>query len=159
MGFGSLPCIEHDGFKLAQSQACSKYAADLGINKKNKPSDSQRGLDNMLLGAHADLQAACYKCLFGDDASKAKGKEDLPKAVSPTLAGIERAYVRGGGTFLYGKAGPTLGDLAVLDVVTSPFPGLLALGVDLSPYPKLNACVEACKADPKVKAYMTKRGF
>jgi hypothetical protein len=157
--FGTMPCIEHGGLKISQSRACSQYAADLGINKKNNPSDKQRALDNMLLGAHADLQSACYKALFGDEESKAKGKEALPEAVKPLLAGCERAYERSDGPFLYSKEGPTLGDLAIFDIVSSPFPGLLALGVDLSGFPKINACVDACKANPKVKAYCEKRGF
>merc|ERR1712110_1004906 len=81
--FGSMPCIHHGNLKLAQSSACSQYAADLGINKKNNPSADQRALDTMMLGAHADLQSAMYKCVFGTDESKAAGKEALPKAVAP----------------------------------------------------------------------------
>ena len=157
--FGSMPCIKHGDLLIAQSTACSQYAADCGINTKNTPSAGERALDTMMMGAHADLQAACYKCLFGDDETKAKGKEALPGACAKTLAGCERAYARGSGPFLYGKDGPTLGDLALFDLVSSPFPGLVALGVDMSAYPKLNACVDACKADAKVKAYCEKRGF
>jgi glutathione S-transferase len=145
--FGSMPVIVHGKTCVAQSMACAQYAADLGMNKALAPSAQQRGLDTMILGAHADLQATMYKCLFGDDESKAKGKEALPGGVAPILAGIERQY-RGtaekGCPFLYSSE-PSLGDLAVLDVVTSPFPGLKALGVDLSPYPKILACVEACQ--------------
>jgi len=157
--FGSMPCIEHGAVKIAQSTACAQYAADLGINKKNNPSADQRALDSMIMGAHADLLKPMYSCLFGDDASKAAGLEALPGATKGTLAGIERAYERSGGPLLYSKDGPTLGDLAVLDVVSSPFPGLLALKIDLSPYPKINACVEACKADAVLKLYLEKRGF
>lgn len=141
--FGSMPVIVHGSTCLAQSMACAQYAADIGMNKALAPSAQQRGLDMMILGAHADLQAAMYKCLFGDDESKAKGKEALPGSVAPILAGIERQY-GGQGTFLYSSE-PTLGDLAVLNAVTSPFPGLKALGVDLSAYPKILACVEACQ--------------
>jgi len=157
--FGSIPCIKHGDFLLAQSAACSQYAADCGINSKNNPSADERALDTMMLGAHADLQAACYKCLFGDDASKAAGKEALAGSTGSALAGCERAYARGSGPFLYGKDGPTLGDLALFDLVSSPFPGLPALGVDMSGYPKLNAMVDAVKADANVKAYCAKRGF
>jgi len=74
------------------------------------------------------------------------GKEALPDKVKPLLVGLERMY-QGPGPFLYTSEaeGPMLGDLAVCNVVTSPFPGLAALGVDMSPYPKLQACVAACE--------------
>jgi len=158
--FGSMPCIEHGAVKIAQSTACAQYAADLGINKKNNPSAEDRALDTMMLGAHADLQAAMYKVLFGSDESKEAEKKTLPDKVASQLAGCERVYARSGdGPFLYGKGAPTLGDLAMMDVVTSPFPGLLALGIDLAPYPKLTAAVDACKEDANVKAYCEKRGF
>merc|ERR1712224_79741 len=113
-----MPVIVHGEHMVAQSIATAQYAADLGINKEKPPNAYQRALDMMMLGAHADLQAAMYKCLFGDDESKAKGKEALPGKVAPILAGIERQY-DSTRTFLY-SSGPTLGDLAVLDVITSP---------------------------------------
>merc|ERR1712008_487325 len=71
--FGSMPVIKHGNFLVAQSISISQYAADLGINAVTPPSAEQRGLDTMILGAHADLQVAMYACLFGDDESKAKG--------------------------------------------------------------------------------------
>merc|ERR1712129_207280 len=154
------PCISKGDFKIAQSVSCAQYAADVGINQKNKPSPENRAIDTMMLGAHADIQAAMYKALFGSDESKEAEKKVLPEKVAPHLAGCERAYARSGdGPFLYGQGAPTLGDLAMMDVVTSPFPGLVALGIDLSPYPKLKAAVDACKEDPNVKAYCEKRGF
>jgi glutathione S-transferase len=144
--FGSMPVIKHGNFLLAQSMSISQYAADLGINVVHSPSPFQRGLDTMMMGAHADLQVAMYACLFGDDESKAKGKEQLSGKVTPILEGIERQY-KAEGPFLYDKEslGPSLGDLALLDVVTSPFPGLKALGIDLSPFQKVLRCVEACE--------------
>mmetsp|Transcript_6811 Transcript_6811/g.10967 ORF Transcript_6811/g.10967 Transcript_6811/m.10967 type:complete len:444 (+) Transcript_6811:54-1385(+) len=156
--FGSMPVIVHGKHMVAQSTATAQYAADLGINKLKPPTAQQRALDTMVLGAHADLQAAMYKCLFGTDESKAKGREELEGKVYPLLAGLERMY-KGGGPFLYASEseGPTLGDLAVLNAVSSPFPGLVALQVDLSAYPKLNACVAACKtntARPGLKQYL-----
>jgi len=156
--FGSMPAIQKGDFKVAQSAACSQYAADLGINKKNNPSPDERALDTMVLGAHADIQACMYTVLFGSDESKAEEKKTFPTKVANHLAGCERAYARAGGPFLYGKT-PTLGDLAMFDNFTSPFPGLVACGVDVSPYPKLQACVAACKEDANVKAYCEKRGF
>mmetsp|Transcript_19736 Transcript_19736/g.43920 ORF Transcript_19736/g.43920 Transcript_19736/m.43920 type:complete len:209 (-) Transcript_19736:52-678(-) len=155
--FGQMPIILHGDVKLAQSVALSNYAADIGINTKSNPTAAQRGLDNMMLGAHSDLQAAMYKVLFGSDDSKAAGKEALPAAAAKTLKGIEGAY--GEGPFLYRTDGPSLGDLAVFDAVTSPFPGLKACGIDLEAYPKINKAVAAVADDANVKAYCQKRGF
>lgn len=159
--FGSMPVIKHGDFLVAQSISISQYAADLGINAATPPSAEQRGLDTMMLGAHADLQSAMYACLFGDDESKAKGKEQLAGKVTPILEGIERQYTRQPSPFLYAEEsqGPSLGDLALLDVVTSPFPGLKALGIDLSPFPKVVGCVEACQKSTKgtLAAYLQSR--
>lgn len=157
--FGSMPVIVHGKHMVAQSIALSQYAADLGINKSKPPTPYQRGLDMMACGAHADLQAAMYKCLFGTDESKAKERADLEAKVKPALDGLERFY-KGDSPFLYSAEvdGPTLGDLAVLNFVTSPFPGLTALKVDLDAYPKLNKCVAACQAStarPGLKAYLS----
>merc|ERR1712118_332408 len=112
----------------------------------------------MVLNAHADLQKAMYACLFGDDDSKKKGKEALPGAVAPTLDGLERVLARSTneGPFFFSESGPTLADLAVYNVFESPFPGLKALGIDASKYPKLNDVIAAVQKDPKVGDYMRK---
>jgi len=159
--FGQMPVIAHGDFLVGQSTAVAQYAADLGINQSVPPTDEQRGLDFMMLGAHADLQTAMYGCLFGDDASKAAGKEALSGKVTPVLEGVERQY-KSDGPFLYSPEaiGPTLGDLALFDAVASVFPGLKALGFDLSPFKKVERCVaacQACTARPGLKAYLDKR--
>lgn len=159
--FGSMPVLKHGDFSLAQSMAVAQYAADIGMNAAKPPTVDQRGLDTMMLGAHADLQKAMYSCLFGDDESKAKGKADLSGKVTPILQGIERFYT-GVGPYLYSpaEAGPSLGDLALLDVVTSPFPGLKALEFDLTPFNKVTSCVSACEGCSKgtLKTYLDSRG-
>jgi len=158
--FGQIPVIKKGDLMLAQSAACAQYAADSGINKKNNPSPEERALDMMILKAHDDIMACMYKVLFGSDESKAEEKKTFPDQVAKHLEGCERAYARStsGGPFLYGKS-PTLGDLAMFDNFTSAFPGLGLCQVDVTPYPKLNACVAACKEDALVKAYCEKRGF
>jgi len=143
--FGSMPVVKRGQFLLAQSMATAQYAADLGINKRN-PSPQQRATDYMILGAQGDIASAMYKCLFGDDASKAKGKEELSGKVTPVLQGVERQFKVG--PFLYNtkEEGPSLGDLSVYNFVTSPFPGLKALEFDLAPFAKITACVDAVEA-------------
>jgi len=159
--FGSMPVLKHGDFILAQSMSVAQYAADIGMNAAKPPTVEQRGLDTMMIGAHADLQTAMYACLFGDDESKAKGREELSGKVTPILQGIERFYTAQG-PYLYSpeNEGPTLGDLVLLDVVTSPFPGLKALEVDLTPFSKITRCVEACEQSTKgnLAAYLQTRG-
>jgi len=144
--FGSMPVIKHGDFCAAQSMAVAQYAADLGLNKAQEKTEQQRAQDMMILGAHAEIQALMYKCLFGDDESKAKGMEELSDKVTPILQGIERQY-KSSGPFLYNaeSKGPSLGDLALVNLVTSPFPGLVALKFDVAPFKKITTCVEACK--------------
>lgn len=158
--FGSMPCIKHGDVHLAQSQATAIYAASLGIWKErlgetmDKRSEN-RATELMVLGAHADAQAAMYKCLFGDDESKKKGQEALPNAIGPVLKGLERMLERKtcSGPFFFSERGPTLADLAVYNLIESPFPGFKALKVDLKEYPKVNAVGEAVAKDPKIQAY------
>lgn len=160
--FGSMPCIKHGDVLLSQSEATATYAAKQGIWKDRLgQGDEQapnRAMEMMVLGAHADLQAAMYKCLFGDDASKAKGKEALPSAVAPILQGLERAVERRSANtpFFFSEAGPTLADLATYDAFESPLPGLKALGVDVKPYPKLCTVVAAVAQDAMIKKNFTK---
>jgi glutathione S-transferase len=162
--FGSMPCIKHGDVMLAQSQATAVYAANLGIWKEGRLGDTMeessanKATELMVLGAHADLQAAMYKCLFGDDESKSKGKEALPAAADVILGGLERVLDRktSSGPFFFSEKGPTLADLAVYNFVTSPFPGLQALGIDHKKFAKLAAIVDAVAEDPRIKAYTSK---
>jgi glutathione S-transferase len=159
--FGSMPCIKHGDAMLAQSQATATYAASLGIWKDGRLGDtaervaSNRATEAMVLGAHADVQAAMYKCLFGDDAGKAKGMEALPGAAAGLLAGLERILERKtcSGPFFFSEMGPTLADLAVYDMIESPFPGLKALKFDVTKFSKVSAVASAVAEDPRIKAY------
>lgn len=157
--FGSMPVVKHGNLMLAQSIAVAQYAADLGINSTKPPTVQQRGIDTMMLGAHADVQSAMYGCIFGDEETKAKNLAGLSDKVRPLLEGIERQF--GDGPFLYSpeSEGPTLGDLAIYNFCMSPYPGLVALGEDIARYPKMKACVDACAlstARPGLQAYLTK---
>jgi len=160
--FGSVPCIKHGDHIFAQSRATAIYAAELGIWAQgrlgsNAVEESVNGAtEGMVLGAHADMQAAMYKCLFGDDDIKAEGKKNLPAAAATLLAGLERVLERKkcAGSFFFCEIGPTLADLAVYDMIESPFPGLKALGVDLIPYPKVRAVAEAVQKDSNIATYI-----
>lgn len=154
--FGSVPCLNHNGFQISQSQAVALYSAEIGLTPNLSP--QQRARDVMILGCHADMQTAMYKCLFGSDESKLKGKEALPARAEALLKGLERV-LPAKGTFLHGGSSPSAGDIAVFDFCTSMFPGLVKLGIDISKFDKVRALVEKVRNVPTLKAYLAKRGF
>ena len=148
--FGSMPCIRHGGFLLAQSIATALYAAELGlyqpIQMNNDDAATIRATDAMVVVTNEELRQCMYKCLFGNDRAKEVGMGALPEAAAALLAPLERTLANNNkaeGPFFHQNSGPTLADLAVFDSIESPFPGLKALGVDLSRYPKLVACADA----------------
>lgn len=140
--FGSVPVIVHGDFTLAQPAACAQYAADVGLNTWRPPTAAQRSLDTMTLGVHTDLVNAGAKTRFGPDDKKAEALEAFPGRAAALLAGLERQF-KGTGAFLHAAEGeaPSLGDVAIFSVL----PGLKSMGIDLSAYPKLEACVAACQ--------------
>jgi len=149
-GFGQMPFLTHGDVLIFQSHAVAQYAAEIGINKNRKWANEalNRATDKMVLDTHKDVQSAMYKCLFGSDEGKKAGLEALPEATNKLVGGLERIIERSqteGSPLLFSSVeqGPSLGDLAIYDLVTSPFPGLKALGQDLSAFPKVNALVEA----------------
>lgn len=152
--FGSVPILVHDSLHIAQSMACCQYAADLGINAHLTP--LQRAIDVQILGAHAEVQSAMLKCLFGTDSEKAKGKNDLPAAFDKFFSAFERIYPDDG--FLHGGSSPTLGDLAIYDLVSSQFPGLIKLGQSIDKFPKIQALVKAVQNYKPLGDYLIGRG-
>jgi len=115
-------------------------------------------VEMMVLGAHADLQTSMYAGLFGDDESKGKGKVALQASAPKVLAGLERILDRKtcGGAFFFCESGPTLADLAVYNMIESPFPGLRAVGFDFKPYQKVLAICEAVSKDSRIASYILK---
>jgi len=85
-----------------------------------------------------------YKCLFGDETSKAAGVEALPAAVVKFMSTLNRRLPESG--FVHGRKIPSLADLSIYNLVTSPFPGLKALKQDLTAYPRVNSTVATVDA-------------
>merc|ERR1719198_189635 len=133
--FGSVPLLKHGGLLIAQSQATALYAAELGLTPNL--SSSQRAYDLMYVGWHADIQAEMYKVLFAKDDVKEAATEEFKQKAPGILANVEAMLPATG--FIHGAATPSLGDLAVHNACMSPFPGVVALGIDLEPYPKIVA--------------------
>lgn len=162
--FGRMPVIVHKDHTFSQSIACATYAADLGINRQKPKTARQRSIDAMVLGAQADMHTHLYVVIFGpSEKFREREKANLPPKLKPFLDGIERLF-KGPGPFLYSQEehGPSLGDLCILDLVTSDGPGLNNMDIDLSSYPKIRGCVEAVlksKVYPKLSEYISSRGF
>ena len=153
--YGSVPVLCHGSLQIAQSKAVALYASEIGLTPKLTV--KQRAIDMEILGVHADVQSLMYKCLFGNDASKAVGLKELPSKAKIFLDALERDLPAKG--FVHGAESPSLADLCVFDMVTSKFPGLKALSVDISKYEKILALVEKVRAVPNLKAYLSSRGF
>merc|ERR1712025_604378 len=154
--WGFLPVIEHGDFNLCQSGAVQAYAADLAIPETRKTAQN-RARDQMFSLAYADVQSALYKCMFGPDEAKAAAKKAINESTKKNLSAIERNIPASG--FVNGGDRPSLADLAVFDLYSSPFPGVVALGVDLTPYPKFVALAKRVGGYPSVAAYVKARGF
>jgi glutathione S-transferase len=156
--FGQLPCIEHDGVMLGESMALTCYASELGLWKDMSAAD--RATDIMMLCANDGLKTVMIPCFFGADEVKKVAKETIQVDAGKVLVGIERMLERKTceGPFFTSTSGPTLADLAVFDTINNPTPGLKALGVDLSAYPKLVACSEAVGEIESIKTFVEK-GF
>jgi len=165
MCFGCLPVLTHGDFILAQSQATAFYAAELGIWAKGRIGSGFNRIRNrvyelMFLGVHADLQGAMFKCHYGSETAKRKFREKLPNSVCNILAGIERMILSKAfpGPYLISPNGPTVADFCVHNAVTSSFPGLRKLGVDLSGYPAILKLTDAVQANLTTKERKRKLG-
>ena len=146
---------------------CLRYAAELGIYAAGRLGSTpavkaeNRAIDAMMLHTNEEIRAATYKALFGSDESKAAGAAALPAAAERLFGAIERMLERKRdpkSPFFFSKEGPSMADLAVYDNVSSPFPGVVKMGVDLSAFPKVLAVARAVEASPRIKAFVEKHG-
>jgi hypothetical protein len=96
-----------------------------------------------------------YKCLFGSEEAKIEGAKALPETAKKFLTQLETMVPEKG--FVLGKPTPTCADIVLFDMVTSPFPGLLALKVDVTPYKRINAIVKLVGEVEGIKAYKAKK--
>jgi len=158
MCFGCLPVLTHGDFILAQSQATAFYAAELGIWAKGRIGTGMNRIRNrvyelMFLGVHAELQGAMFKCHYGSETFKRRFRDRLPESVRNILVGIERMILSKAfpGPYLLSPDGPTVADFCVHNAVSSSFPGLRKLGVDLSGYPAILRLTDAVQANLTTK--------
>ena len=154
-----MPLLEHHyahkkKLILAQSLAIASYCSELALGAKDFTSQ-ERATDQMFLNTHCDIQEAMYKCLFGTEEGKAKGVKDLPKIAKKYLTQLETMVPESG--FVLGKETPTCADIALYDNITSSYPGLIALKIDVTPYKKINAIVKLVGEVEGIKAYKAKK--
>ena len=86
---------------------------------------------------------------------KKKAYEEFPEKAKKFLNALESMVPEKG--FVLGKPTPTCADIVLFDMVTSPFPGLLALKVDVTPYKRINAIVKLVGEVEGIKAYKAKK--
>jgi len=155
-GFGQMPILEGDeGLVVPQSAAIANYLGDVLLDAGSL-TPLQRARSNALIAFHADQQKAMYGALFGSDEAKEKGKADFLAGVEKQLKYLENNLPESGFT---GGSKVTVGDLAIFDLATSPFPGYGAFKVDTSAFPRFTALIAAVGELPGIKAYTAKRGF
>ena len=155
--FGSVPILSHKGMVLAQSIALQQYASDLAsVNREVTP--QMRAINMMYAATHAEVQTAMYACMFGTDEAKRKARENLPIVVEKFIGSID-ATLPDNGDYVHGGEDPSLADLAIFDMCTSKFPGLLMLGEDISRFTKVVALVHKIREHEPLRAYLSLRGF
>lgn len=71
----------------------------------------------------------------GTDESKKHAKEHLQENTAKFLVSLENFLPKDG--FMCDRTTPGFADFIIHDFVSSPFPGLVSLGVDMAHYPKL----------------------
>ena len=151
--FGTMPTIKHGDVLIGTSAATCVYAAELGNLVGSTAQD--RAVCQMLVNTNEELRVLMLNCLSGSEESKATNLAALGDSVVKFLTAIERVLERktSNGPFFLDTL--SLADLAVFDNVNSPYPGLRALGVDLTAYPKIVACADAvAAASPAVAAFV-----
>lgn len=148
--YGSMPVLVDGDVVVAQSLAIATYAAEVALPGHNDLTPLQRALDNDFLHTClGELLTGFYKCIFGSDESKAASKEALPSVVEKFFSKIEPVVAkRGEGHFTHGGDKPSLGDLAIFDIVHK----LNSLKADLAKYPCIRAIYAKVEALEGVKA-------
>jgi len=147
--YGSMPVLKDGDFLLAQSLAIATYAAEVALPGYKDLTAKQHAIDQDYLHSQQDVLEALYKCIFGTDESKKAGAEAFPGVVDRFFSKIEAELAkRGEGHYTHGGDKPSLGDLALFDIVTK----INEMGVPLKKYPCVLAIAAKVEALEGVKA-------
>jgi len=146
---GSIPILEHGDLKLSQSIAIQEYMASISPAFADL-TPAQRAKDTHMACIMEDIIQGFAKVLFGD-----KNPEDLKAVMDKWYPLIEGIIPDSG--FVNGRDGPTMADLALLNIAEGfmPFGAAYKIsGQDYKTYPKLTALVERVKAVPAIAEYL-----
>ena len=145
---GSVPLMDHGGFKLAQSNAIECYVAGL-VPKFAALTPQQKATDQMVALIQGDM--------LGDVAKEAFGGKDaavITKACDKWLTVLEAKIPTEG--FINGLPFPTVADLAVYNICTGYIPfgaSYKIASYDVSKFPKVSALAERTKEHACLKDF------
>jgi len=145
---GSMPVIDHDGYKLAQSGAIEGYCSNIAPGFASLTAQ-QKGKDHMFACIKEDCLGGFAKCLWGE-----KKTEDITACADKWLGQIESLLPAEG--FVNGEAFPTGADLAVVNICTSRIPfaaGYKHAGYDYKKHAKVAALVDRTLAHENLAGY------
>jgi glutathione S-transferase len=153
---GSVPVLEVDGLRIAQTAAILRYVARIG-DTTLYPTDPLAALrvDSALDSLNDTLSGAMLPSLFErDPAKKLAMRAELAAGPMARVFGyIESLLEQSGGPFVGGQT-MSIADLVlaaqVLQIRSGILDGLSA--ENLAPYPRLSAVADAYLADPRVVA-------
>lgn len=149
---GQLPILEIDGVVYAQSMAIARYAAKAaGLY----PVDAAQALGvDMVSETIVDLVTAFIDIMFktADATLKAeKSAKFFAESLPKTLAALESLVQ---GKYFVGESA-TLADVHLFDLVHNAIRPIFP-EFSMAAYPKLDAIVEAVKANANIAAYLSK---
>lgn len=157
---GSVPVMDIDGLRLAQTGAMLRYVARAGATDLYPSDPFQAFLVDTCIDTFNDTLAnALLPSMFERDMAKKLELRVAFVAGPLTLACryTEGLIARSGGPFLLGSA-VSLADLVIASQLLAIQSGVLD-GVTyeaLAPYPYLRGLAEAYLAHPRIQAYATK---
>ena len=145
--YGSLPLLEWDGVRIAQSMAIARFLAkEVGLAGRNNLEAAQ--VDEIVDAVNDIFQAGLNAIFSGDDAQMKKyEKETLPAG----LANIEKILESRGGQYMVGNA-LSWADLRLFDFCQSlPQPNCLVK------FPRIRNLTERVGQIPNIKTWVESR--
>ncbi|XP_072044011.1 hematopoietic prostaglandin D synthase-like [Amphiura filiformis] len=153
MPTGTLPVLEVDGKRIAQSQAIARYVArELKLAGDNNLEMAQC---EQVLETFVDITTDMSPMFVEkDEVKKAEMKKSIyEEKTKIKLKYIENMLAANGGEFFVGKK-CTIADLGLMNIVDRI---QLVTGNDLKDFPKLVAHKEKVGKEPRIAAWLQKR--
>jgi len=145
---GSLPVIDHNGFKLAQSGAIEGYCANIAPRFASLTAQ-QKAKDHMFACIKEDILGGFAKVMWGS-----KNPEEITTTADKWFGVLESMVPAEG--FVNGESFPTVADLVVLNVCTSRLPfaaGMKFAEYDYKKHAKVAALADRTLAHENLAGY------